>query len=79
MGNAIEKQKPLKRSHLCPWKQDQKMQFNVVSGNLRVSFEEEEARGTTQRCAVRRELEGLLAVFQGTRPSVRSAAPFHCP
>ncbi|XP_049567371.1 rap guanine nucleotide exchange factor 1 isoform X4 [Orcinus orca] len=22
MGNAIEKQKPLKRSHLCPWKQD---------------------------------------------------------
>uniref|UniRef100_A0A2K6EGH1 CRK SH3-binding GNRP n=1 Tax=Propithecus coquereli TaxID=379532 RepID=A0A2K6EGH1_PROCO len=22
MGNAIEKQKPLKQSHLCPWKQD---------------------------------------------------------
>ncbi|XP_073078667.1 rap guanine nucleotide exchange factor 1 isoform X15 [Manis javanica] len=22
MGNAIEKQKPLRRSHLCPWKQD---------------------------------------------------------
>ncbi|XP_005605946.1 rap guanine nucleotide exchange factor 1 isoform X3 [Equus przewalskii] len=22
MGNALEKQKPLKRSHLCPWKQD---------------------------------------------------------
>uniref|UniRef100_A0A8D2JNA5 CRK SH3-binding GNRP n=1 Tax=Sciurus vulgaris TaxID=55149 RepID=A0A8D2JNA5_SCIVU len=22
MGNAVEKQKPLKRSHLCPWKQD---------------------------------------------------------
>ncbi|XP_077003406.1 rap guanine nucleotide exchange factor 1 isoform X3 [Tamandua tetradactyla] len=22
MGNAIEKQKPVKRSHLCPWKQD---------------------------------------------------------
>ncbi|KAI4547527.1 hypothetical protein MG293_004082 [Ovis ammon polii] len=24
MGNAIEKQKPLKRSHLCPWKPGKK-------------------------------------------------------
>lgn len=34
MGNAIEKQKPLKRSHLCPWKQGKKASKREVGSLL---------------------------------------------
>lgn len=42
MGNTVEKRKPLKRSHLCPWKQGKKTLGFIFrrkeGGNLRVGY-----------------------------------------
>uniref|UniRef100_A0A8C6FK02 CRK SH3-binding GNRP n=1 Tax=Moschus moschiferus TaxID=68415 RepID=A0A8C6FK02_MOSMO len=50
MGNAIEKQKPLKRSHLCPWKQDsQRSHLSSFTMKLKDKFHSPKIKRTPSK------------------------------
>ncbi|XP_043772492.1 rap guanine nucleotide exchange factor 1 isoform X13 [Cervus elaphus] len=50
MGNAIEKQKPLRRSHLCPWKQDsQRSHLSSFTMKLKDKFHSPKIKRTPSK------------------------------
>ncbi|XP_059747250.1 rap guanine nucleotide exchange factor 1 isoform X11 [Bos taurus] len=50
MGNAVEKQKPLKRSHLCPWKQDsQRSHLSSFTMKLKDKFHSPKIKRTPSK------------------------------
>ncbi|XP_069438242.1 rap guanine nucleotide exchange factor 1 isoform X10 [Ovis canadensis] len=50
MGNAIEKQKPLKRSHLCPWKPDsQRSHLSSFTMKLKDKFHSPKIKRTPSK------------------------------
>lgn len=61
MGNAVEKQKPLRQSSLCPWKQGKK---------VRATFLGEDSRGSLLWASVRVRVRLLGGCFRSLGSAV---------